>query len=557
MRALTPVYNTSVHDLNLLEASHWISEQTRAIFVDFTIYNFNLGYYAVCRILFEITPSGRWVNTFNLDVLQEKDIRPLGFTTGYEWQILVSNAALVMFVIGYLIEEASEFIGCERRGKSKIKLPTIKGAYFLDAWNILDCLNLILIIVTLGYRISTWAAAADLSIHLGDPKLAGVQTFTDYSTIAMNVRQINAIVAFNSVLIWFKAVKYINIFPYITIFMQTVSMSQQKLASFVLVFITTSTGFVLAFSVAFGEQLTTFRTVWKAFVFLMRAFLGNADMEIVSDLSPFLGSLLIILFTIAMFFIIMNLYYAIMVSALSDAKQAEDLKQSKKWQQFLDRMQDFVKTVSTSLSLELRFRTFVPGLYSRIMTRKKKQEAKEKLRDDAVLRRQYTRRQHDDVEALGPGSPSYGRRPQRKMNTTVAIQDAGGDSDDQGSEADLGPFCSQEQLMLTNNPDYLDQSGGPTPDAAATGFAGFPGGRPDGTGLDSGEHSKEGVELVIRATRYVADGIVERTHGARNVLFTEMNESKEVLQGVGAVLEVLGRRAKDLEAQQVQLLKHF
>ena len=43
------------------------------------------------------------------------------------------------------------------------------------------------------------------------------------------------------------------------------------------------------------------------------------------------GSLLIIIYVVGIFFVIMNLFYAIIVSTLSDAKIEEDAKQKKKW----------------------------------------------------------------------------------------------------------------------------------------------------------------------------------------------------------------------------------
>merc|ERR1712060_799166 len=69
--------------------------------------------------------------------------------------------------------------------------------------------------------------------------------------------------------------------------------------------------------------------------------------------------------------------------------------------------------------------------------------------------------------------------------------------------------------------------------------------------------TEDGVKLVIKATRHIVDGLVHRTHGARGVLFREMLESKEVLLKVGSVLDVLSRRARDLEAQQDNLLSLF
>merc|ERR1740117_1949841 len=66
---LSADYNKSFHTIRMLEQSDWVSPATRAVFYDFTIYNFNLGIYAVCSFAFEISASGSWVKTFKVDVL--------------------------------------------------------------------------------------------------------------------------------------------------------------------------------------------------------------------------------------------------------------------------------------------------------------------------------------------------------------------------------------------------------------------------------------------------------------------------------------------------------
>jgi len=54
------------------------------------------------------------------------------------------EAALLLFVLRYVLEEASEFVGFESRGGGKRMRLSIKWDYFLDAWNILDWFNLML-----------------------------------------------------------------------------------------------------------------------------------------------------------------------------------------------------------------------------------------------------------------------------------------------------------------------------------------------------------------------------------------------------------------------------
>lgn len=78
----------------------------------------------------------------------------------------------------------------------------------------------------------------------------------------------------------------------------------------------------------------------EAFVFIMLTILGNSDVSVIYEVAPFLGSLLIIIYVVGIFFVIMNLFYAIIVSTLSDAKMEEDAKQKKKWAVMGDRIND-------------------------------------------------------------------------------------------------------------------------------------------------------------------------------------------------------------------------
>merc|ERR1719277_2108295 len=221
-----------------------------------------------------------------------------------------------------------------------------------------------------------------------DPSKQNVMTFADFSAVASNVKTIHTLVAFNAVLTWFKAVKYINIIPYITTFMTAVSVAQRQLVSFSVVFVVTLVGFTLGYNIAFGENLSVFRSPWRAMVFLMRTLIGDGGMEEVYQSDSLIGSVLIILYVMGMLFVVLNLFYAIMISALADAKQTEDQKNVKRWQQNVERAEDLWEQVKEQFKLEQSVRTYLPGLYSRMMSRKKKMEQKEKERDDAMIMKQ-------------------------------------------------------------------------------------------------------------------------------------------------------------------------
>lgn len=538
---LTSDYLTTSRKMREMEVSGFINEKTRVIFLDFCIYNFNLGLYAVCRIVFEIAPGGDWTNTFDVDILLQRHLTALGSGTTFDWIILIAEAVLVLFVLRYLLEEASEFVSFETKGGRT--QPSIKWDYFLDGWNVLDWANLLMMIVTLTIRIQTWSVAGDLTVFVGNPKDVTVDKYADLHRVASNVRRIHSLVCFNTVLTWFKAVKYLTIVPYITTFMQTVTISQQMLGSWVVVFTSSLIGFVLAFSTAFGGEVSILRTPWKSWVYIMQTVVGNSEMKVIYDVSPLLGSVLIVFFVVGIFFVIMNLFYAIMVSTLSEAKAEEDAKHKKKIAQLLDRLLDLWSMLKTQFRLDQRFRSSFPGLYSRIMKRKKKQEMKEKAREENMIYK-IKARAPDALQMLGPGSPQWGRRQKRNL-ATVAQEEELVQSDSEGSEDDLGPLRSIEQIK--DKAKVMEKTFG------STGSMAMLKDKDD----DLGPTTDEGIDLVMDATRHIATGIIERCSGSRNVLLAEMGESMEVLNNVATVLEVLGKRARDLEAQQKQVLKNL
>ena len=253
------------------------------------------------------------------------------------------------------------------------------------------------------------------------------------------------------------------------------------------------------------------------------------------------------MFLVSIFFIIMNLFYAIVVSTLSDAKIEEDAKQKKKWAVLSDRFNETWRALNRGGKLQKQFRNCVPGLYSRMLKRYKRLEEREVAREDLVQKKQFQLALSDYSEKLGPGSPVWGRRTKRQL-ATVQVEDKM-ETDSEESEPDLGPLRSLEQIRPKNTMEdsfNFSQTLESLDPKMLT----------DGTAPDEANLADASVELILDASRHVARGIVDRTRGARVVLLDEMAESMDVLNNVSTVLEVLGKRTRDLEAQQRQILKH-
>jgi len=559
-------YTQSLDVLDRLQRNDWISPSSRAVWFEFTIYNLNLGLYAVCRISFEVSPVGGWLKTFDIDILDQRHLRPLGDKGLMAWMLLIMEAILVIFVIRYLCEEASEFIACDN-GHSRIPClrMRLKLEYFTDGWNIIDWLNLILMIVVMGYRMKNWGISGDkvLAIGVGLAKT----DYTNLHDVVLNVRTIRQLTAFNCVLTWFKAVKYISILPYITVFMETMALSWQMLAGWTAIFSTSFMGFALSYCTAFGESISDFRSVVRSFTYLMRVFVGNGDMRLVYDANPVIGSMLILFFVVSMIFINLNLFYAIIISYLSDARQSQEMEQAKEWEKFSDKIKGFGSTVARVVQVEERLRGCFPGLWSRMKTWDKNKVALEQKRDERMELRARMLLPHDDLEtALGSANPNCGRRKKRVFKQE--LDDGLGDDDVKSeieSEPDLGPLRFVEQLEPRDtfdehehhhhhhHHDHDEDHDAPLNDPTNYPPPGMiPGIAPQQE--EPEDRDEEAKELVMEATEHVVQTIKERCKGARQLVVNEMGEARQVLQGIGNVLEVLSRRARSLEAQQEQVL---
>jgi hypothetical protein len=336
--------------------------------------------------------------------------------------------------------------------------------------------------------------------------------------------------AFNLVVLYLKAIKYINVVPYITTFFWTVRLSWKLLASYAAIFGAVFFGFTFAFHIAFGEQLSIFRTPWYSMVFLSRAFLGDADFSVLYSEAPFLGSLLIMSFILGFSFILMNLFQAIMISALSDAKTKIDAQQAKNAQKMKDQLESFAQAAAHTMNLKVVVQVMLPGLYSRMINKRKKQEQLERKREEVYQYKLRLKNVHEDFDV-----PNWGRRAKRGVGS-IAIRDEGEDADVE-SEEDLGELWNPDQLErrdieIEDDPLMLT-------DVPGTGAAPL---------------TEDSTALVVRATRHIVEGIVERTHSARGVVTQELVESQEVLDSISNILQVLSSRAGDLVSQQ-QILK--
>ena len=90
-------------NFSLLQNNSWIDRQTRAVFIEFSVYNPNINMFAVAEIIVEFLPSGTILTSSRFD-----PISLFNFYTGFAMLTLVCDIIYVLFIIYYMVIEIRE-----------------------------------------------------------------------------------------------------------------------------------------------------------------------------------------------------------------------------------------------------------------------------------------------------------------------------------------------------------------------------------------------------------------------------------------------------------------
>lgn len=291
-------YTQAMAEVALLEKWGWVDKKTRAVFVDFTIYNPNVNMFLVCRMLGEFLPSGGVVTS---SVFRPLKLSP--YVTISELCIGVVEAVFYCCVCIYTVREAKELYadGYE---------------YFNDIWNMLDIVNLTCFLCVMAIKIHTMRTVDALKIQVDEERYINLQPVGQYMLAYSNLN------AFNGVLTWLKLFKFLRIFPAIAMFNTTMFNAKQDSVYFILIMGLIMFGFAQSFYLAFNTDLPGYRSVFNSLLTVFEMMLGDFDFNELYDRNPVLGPLLFFSWEVLAFFVLTNIFIAIINNSYAAAEDS-------------------------------------------------------------------------------------------------------------------------------------------------------------------------------------------------------------------------------------------
>ncbi|CAF0976109.1 unnamed protein product [Adineta ricciae] len=291
-----------------LKENLWITLGTRAIILDFTVYNANLNLFCQVQLLFEFPAVGGVVTSYKF-----RAVKLLRYVTIFDYFVLSCEILLALFVVYYTVEEMLE-------------IKTMKSQYFGSVMNCLDLIVIILSYVCMAFNIYRQAQVNNLLDEL-------LQTqngqFSDFTFLCYWQYQFNNIISATIFLAWIKIFKYVSFNKTMTQLSQTLTKCARDISGFALMFFIIFFAFAQLGYLTFGIQIEGFRSFQYSVYTLFLVILGSFDFPALQQAHRILGPIFFLAYVFFVFFVLMNMFLAIINDTYMEVKAELQKKQSR------------------------------------------------------------------------------------------------------------------------------------------------------------------------------------------------------------------------------------
>uniref|UniRef100_A0A8C5HGY6 Polycystic kidney disease 1 like 2a n=1 Tax=Gouania willdenowi TaxID=441366 RepID=A0A8C5HGY6_GOUWI len=280
-----------------LFSSKWLDTYTRALIVEFTVYNANVNLFCMVTLMLETAAVG--VFQFHNEL---QSIRLYQSTSGLPIFVMAAEIIYLLFVLYYMFLQ----------GKL---MRTQRWMYFKNMWNLLE-LSIIML---------TWSAVAVFIIRtvFGNRDLDYYQNHKDkfasfYQTASADC-VLNYLIAFIVLLSTVKLWRLLRLNSKMNMLTATLQRASGDIFSFLVVIIVICDADVsLQSNVLYGWKISSYKTLFDAVMTIICLQVGMFNYSEVLDNTSLLGGLLFGSCVIFMTYVVLNLFISVILVAFNE-----------------------------------------------------------------------------------------------------------------------------------------------------------------------------------------------------------------------------------------------
>ncbi|XP_018517101.1 LOW QUALITY PROTEIN: polycystin-2 [Lates calcarifer] len=318
----------SAIQLQVLKDHLWLDRGTRAVFLDFSVYNGNINLFCIARLLVEFPATGGVVTSW-----QFQTVRLVRYVSSWDCFVGMCEVAFCLFVLYYVVEEVLE-----------IRIHRLH--YFKSLWNCLDVLILVLCVVAIIMNITRTAMVGNLLKGLLENHTAH-PSFEPLSDLQVQFNNVAAVIVFFS---WVKLFKFINFNKTMSQLSSTMSRCAKDLVGFTIMFFIIFLAYAQLAYLVFGTQVNDFSTFQASIFTQFRIILGDFEFSEIEEATRCFGPIYFTTFVFFIFFILMNMFLAIINDTYSEVKA--DMSQQRSDME----MTDLIKKGCNKALMKLRLK---------------------------------------------------------------------------------------------------------------------------------------------------------------------------------------------------------
>ena len=259
-------YTAAAVLLEGMQQHTWIDLQTSAVFIDFVVVNPNVKLISLVKLIFEFPPSSAIKPSASLQTSKFDSLIPSeGAVSSSEIWLLLQVCLLLIFEL--------------------VKLTSLKLLYFRDPWVFLDWWLYCTYIAAFTLRMQPYSFVSQVG---WPPK---PDEFVNYESAFAAVSQFKNVIALCSVLSWFKNFKYLQLIPFLSYLMRSISCAVGQALPYAVIFVNCIWAFTMAHVLAFGADMGDYSTAGRAMFTLYRVLLGEDKFQDMWAFDQVLGPL--------------------------------------------------------------------------------------------------------------------------------------------------------------------------------------------------------------------------------------------------------------------------
>ncbi|ETV87909.1 hypothetical protein H257_01319 [Aphanomyces astaci] len=282
-----------------IESNAYMDVQTRAVFVDLTIFNVMLSSVLVLRFAFEVPPSGGVVPTSDSVVAPYADTS-FNFLTHY------SMLAVALFFLLYflLLLRATRKEGWPVYRRLETWVQVANSVAYIVMWLLRAC------------------AGLDFpNIHVASTSPSNFRSYAFMYNVSMRLA---AAVCFLS---YVRLILFLDVLPHVNLIVKTVVLSVTQVSSFLFVFGLLVYAYATCYCVVFGSSVEVFSTVSHSYTSLLQSLVGDLDYAPMREASPGMAMLLVVAFTLVAVFVLAHILIAMIIDAYWASKESTQWEQ--------------------------------------------------------------------------------------------------------------------------------------------------------------------------------------------------------------------------------------